>query len=170
MAIKQNSAGNPRKKYLPLTPRHSLAWKTKNDGRWHGMFTASSLAKRAGTTVRTIQYYDRIGLFPPTERTENGYRLYDEAAASKLMEILLYREVGFSLEDIAKLFSASAEEWNRMLDCQIEKLRQEREQLTDRIAMIRRMRESGPEAVKEYFKKIETEEEKVCIVQTAEQN
>lgn len=64
------------------------------------MMTVRELAKIAGVTPRTIQYYDAIGLLPSTERNENGYRKYDESVLPRLFEIMTYKELGFQLEEI----------------------------------------------------------------------
>ena len=44
------------------------------------MMTVHEVSKLTGISIRTLQYYDKIGLFPPAEYTEAGYRLYDEFA------------------------------------------------------------------------------------------
>jgi DNA-binding transcriptional MerR regulator len=59
------------------------------------------LARLAGVSVRTLHYYDEIGLLKPTERSASGYRRYDAAAVARLHRILVYRELGFELERIA---------------------------------------------------------------------
>ena len=44
------------------------------------MKTVSEISKQTGVSVRTLHYYDAIGLLPPASVTEAGYRLYDDAA------------------------------------------------------------------------------------------
>lgn len=61
----------------------------------------SEIAKRSGVTVRTLQYYDSIGLLKPSEVSESGYRYYDEKAFGELKRILHYKELGFPLREIA---------------------------------------------------------------------
>ncbi|MBF8194385.1 MerR family transcriptional regulator [Nonomuraea sp. K274] len=58
-------------------------------------------ARLAGITVRTLHHYDEIGLLAPGERTHAGYRRYTDADLVRLQQILLYRELGFPLEEIA---------------------------------------------------------------------
>lgn len=53
------------------------------------MMTVHEVSRRTGVSVRTLQYYDKMGLLPPTARTEAGYRLYDDAALERLQQILL---------------------------------------------------------------------------------
>ncbi|HMT20309.1 MAG TPA: MerR family transcriptional regulator [Promineifilum sp.] len=63
-------------------------------------YTVKQLADLAGVTARTLHYYDEIGLLPPSCVAENGYRRYDDAAVLRLQQVLFYRELGLSLNDI----------------------------------------------------------------------
>ena len=60
------------------------------------MMTVNEVSKLTGVSIRTLQYYDKIGLLQPTGYTQAGYRLYDDTALEKLQQILLFRELGFS--------------------------------------------------------------------------
>jgi MerR family transcriptional regulator, thiopeptide resistance regulator len=64
------------------------------------------VAALAGITVRTLHHYDRIGLLTPSERTATGYRRYTPADLDRLHRVLVYRELGFSLEEVATLLDA----------------------------------------------------------------
>ncbi|MBB6174448.1 DNA-binding transcriptional MerR regulator [Nocardiopsis mwathae] len=64
------------------------------------------VARIVKVTVRTLHHYDEIGLLSPGARSAAGYRLYDDADLDRLHRILGYRELGFSLEDIAALLDA----------------------------------------------------------------
>ena len=69
--------------------------------------TISEMAKLSGVSVRTLHYYDEIGLLKPSEViSETGYRYYDEDSLAKLQQILFYRELDFSLKEIVKLMEA----------------------------------------------------------------
>ena len=61
------------------------------------------VAALAGVTVRTLHHYDRIGLLSPSGRTSAGYRQYAPADLDRLHSVLLYRALGFSLEEVATL-------------------------------------------------------------------
>jgi DNA-binding transcriptional MerR regulator len=61
------------------------------------------VAALAGVTVRTLHHYDRIGLLSPSGRTAAGYRRYSAADLDRLHQVLLYRELGFPLEEVATL-------------------------------------------------------------------
>lgn len=58
------------------------------------------MAKKTGVTVRTLQYYDSIGLLKPAEVSESGYRYYDEHSLKELRRILHYKELGFPLREL----------------------------------------------------------------------
>jgi DNA-binding transcriptional MerR regulator len=64
------------------------------------MYTVKRLAKLAGVSVRSLHYYDQIGLLKPSELGGNGYRYYEVEAVLKLQQILFYRELDMSLKEI----------------------------------------------------------------------
>jgi MerR family transcriptional regulator, thiopeptide resistance regulator len=66
-------------------------------------YTVGKVAQLAGVTVRTLHHYDEIGLLSPSDRTNAGYRRYDDADLERLQQILFYRELGFPLEEIATI-------------------------------------------------------------------
>ncbi|KAA3643483.1 MAG: MerR family transcriptional regulator [Chloroflexi bacterium] len=66
-------------------------------------YAVKQLAELAGVSVRTLHYYDEIGLLEPSSYGGNGYRQYNEEALFRLQQILFYRELDFSLSDIAKV-------------------------------------------------------------------
>lgn len=64
-------------------------------------------AEQIGVSVRTLHYYDEIGLLKPSEvDAQNGYRFYDESSLERMQEILFYRELDFSLRTIAQILSS----------------------------------------------------------------
>lgn len=67
------------------------------------MRTTSQVARLTGISVRTLQYYDEIGLLKPSGLTASGYRLYDDNALQQLQQILFFKELGFSLKDIKEI-------------------------------------------------------------------
>lgn len=69
-------------------------------------YTVHSLAKLAGISVRTLQYYDSIGLLKPSKRTDADYRIYMDKDLLKLQQILFYRELDFPLEDIKNMVNS----------------------------------------------------------------
>jgi MerR family transcriptional regulator, thiopeptide resistance regulator len=69
-----------------------------------------AVAKATGLTVRTLHHYDAIGLLRPTERSEAGYRLYDEADLRRLYRIIAMRGMGFPLETIGRALDHQGED------------------------------------------------------------
>jgi len=68
-------------------------------------YSVGQVATLAGVTVRTLHHYDEIGLLTPADRSVTGYRRYDDEDLQRLQEIMFYRELGFSLEEITDLVS-----------------------------------------------------------------
>jgi MerR family transcriptional regulator, thiopeptide resistance regulator len=69
----------------------------------NGGMSVGDTAALAGVTVRTLHHYDRIGLLSPSERTAAGYRRYTPSDLDRLHRVLVYRELGFPLEEVATL-------------------------------------------------------------------
>jgi DNA-binding transcriptional MerR regulator len=66
-------------------------------------YRVKDVARLARVTVRTLHHYDEIGLLRPSSRTESGYRLYGEDDLHRLHQILLWRELGFPLEEVRRI-------------------------------------------------------------------
>ena len=107
------------------------------------MMTVHQVSKLTGVTVRALQYYDRIGLLPPASCTEAGYRLYDDAALERLQQIMLFRELEFSLRDIRTILDSPDFDRKKALAQQAELLELKRERLDGLIALAREMEEGG---------------------------
>ena len=103
------------------------------------MMTVAQVSKRTGVSVRTLHHYDQIGLLKPTEVTEAGYRLYDDAALDKLYMILVYRELGLSLNEIGSILDAPDYDRNRVLEHQIQLMQERIDKLQNRISFARGM-------------------------------
>ena len=112
------------------------------------MMTVHEVSKLTGISIRTLQYYDKIGLFPPAEYTEAGYRLYDEKALSRLQIILLFRELEFPLKDIKGIIDSPDFDRNKALEQQIKLLEMKKEHLENLILLARRMKLLGVKYMK----------------------
>ena len=97
------------------------------------MMTVNEVSKLTGVSIRTLQYYDKIGLLHPAKYTEAGYRLYDDAALEKLQQILLFRELEFPLKDIKKIISSPDFDRSKALEQQIELLQLKKEHIENLI-------------------------------------
>jgi len=71
-----------------------------------GYMKVDELAKKAGVTVRTLQFYDKEGLLSPSAESEGGFRLYTDKDYVKLMQILMMKRLGFPLREITKRISS----------------------------------------------------------------
>ena len=97
------------------------------------MMTLNEVSKLTGVSIRTLQYYDKIGLLHPAKYTEAGYRLYDDAALETLQQILLFRELEFSLKDIKEIISSPDFDRSKALEQQIELLKLKKEHIENLI-------------------------------------
>ena len=70
------------------------------------MRTVKEVSKLTGVSVRTLHYYDAIGLLEPTKVTDTGYRMYDDTSLSRLQNILLFRELQFPLKEIKEILDS----------------------------------------------------------------
>ena len=93
-------------------------------------------AALTGVTVRTLHYYDKIGLLKPSQVTEAGYRLYDDAALGKLQQILFFKELDFPLCDIKEIMTNPRYDKKEALLKQKELLLQKRDRLDGLIKLV----------------------------------
>ncbi len=91
--------------------------------------TVKQVSELSGVSIRTLQYYDNIGLLTPSERTEAGYRLYEEEQLATLQEILLFRELEFPLKEIKAILESPAHDREKALRQQVELLTLKKERL-----------------------------------------
>ena len=101
------------------------------------MMTVNEVSKRTGVSIRTLQYYDKIGLLKPAEYTKSGYRLYDDAALEMLQQILLFKELEFTLKEIREILSRPDYDRNKALEQQITLLTMKKEHLENLIDFAR---------------------------------
>ena len=107
------------------------------------MMTVNEVSKLTGVSIRTLQYYDNIGLLKPAEYTESGYRLYDDAALERLQQILLFRELEFPLKDIKDIINRSDFDKNKALEQQIGLLELRKEHIENLITMCHDLKKRG---------------------------
>jgi DNA-binding transcriptional MerR regulator len=68
--------------------------------------TVNQVAKLSGVSIRTLHWYDKIGLLCPAKVTDAGYRLYGDEELERLQQILFFRELGFELKDIKAILDS----------------------------------------------------------------
>src|SRR5690606_41011206 len=69
--------------------------------------TVGQAAEQTGVLFRSLHHHDEIGQLRPSGRTASGYRLYTAADLERMQQIVLYRRLGFSLEEVAELLADS---------------------------------------------------------------
>ena len=100
------------------------------------MKTVKDVSEITGISIRTLRYYDEIGLLKPTKLTEAGYRLYDNKAVEKLQEIMFFRELEIPLIDIKKIMDNPNYDKEQALLTQKSLLEQKRNRLNGIIELI----------------------------------
>ena len=99
------------------------------------MMTVHEVSEISGLSVRTLHHYDKIGLFRPSAHSDAGYRLYDDASLERLLFIMLYRMLGFPLEEIKSILDSRHYDRNAALRQQIEMLTAKKEHLENMITL-----------------------------------
>lgn len=97
------------------------------------MMTVHEVSRLAGVSIRTLQYYDKIGLLCPTGYTDAGYRLYDDTDLERLQHILLFRELEFPLKEIKAILNSPDFDRSKALEQQIKLLQLKKEHIENLI-------------------------------------
>lgn len=129
----------------------------------------NEVAKLTGVSVRTLHYYDEIGLLHPDEVTESGYRLYHTEALEKLQQILFFRELGFALKEIQKILNNPAFNRTEALENHKKLLLLKRGRLDDLIALVNRTLKGESEMSFKEFDMTEIEAAQVEYAKEAEE-
>lgn len=102
----------------------------------HHFYHTSEFAGMASVSVRTLRFYDRVGLLSPTSYTEAGYRLYTDSDFLRLQQILALKFLGFSLDEIKRCLQVGPTALREALALQKAMMQERREQLDAVIAAI----------------------------------
>jgi DNA-binding transcriptional MerR regulator len=105
--------------------------------------TVKEVSSLTGVSIRTLHYYDQIGLLHPSEITEAGYRKYSEMELARLQQILLFRELEFPLKDIRAILESPDFDQKKALDQQIRLLNLKKEHLDALILLAREIKSAG---------------------------
>ncbi|MCZ8522923.1 MULTISPECIES: MerR family transcriptional regulator [Paenibacillus] len=118
------------------------------------------LAKLTGLTVRTLRFYDQIGLFSPSGHSDHGHRLYYEADIKQLHQILSLKDLGLSLEEIHSVLKGHTYTPSHIVDIQIERVRSNMKNQQKLLAELERVAEQmnheDPPSVDEFISLLET--------------
>lgn len=107
------------------------------------MRTVKEVASLTGVSVRTLQYYDEIGVFKPTRVTDAGYRLYDDEALNTLQQVLFFRELDFPLKDIRSIMEKPDYDRLEAFKKQKELLRAKRDRLDRLLELLGKLEKGG---------------------------
>lgn len=107
------------------------------------MYTVKEVNRRTGVSVRALHHYDKTGLLKPSGLTSSGYRLYDDTALQRLHSILMFREVGFSLNEIKEFLDSPDFDSDEALGQQIKLLELQMDRIGKMISLAREMRKKG---------------------------
>ena len=107
------------------------------------MMTVHEVSRLSGVSIRTLQYYDSIGLLKPSDYTESGYRLYDDTALERLQMILLFRELEFPLKEIQTIIESPCFDRKKALEQQIQLLMLKKEHIENLISLARGIKDTG---------------------------
>lgn len=99
-------------------------------------YSVSQAARLAGVSVRTLRWYDEIGLLKPTEVTPAGYRFYGEETMARLQQILFYRELGVPLEQVGRILTAPDNDRAEALQKHRKLLLMKRQRLDDMLRLV----------------------------------
>ena len=111
------------------------------------MMSVKKISELTGISIRTLHYYDEIGLLKPTEISDSGYRYYDEKALERLQQILLFKELEFPLKEIKSIIDSPDYNREEALERQIEMLTLKKEHLENVILFARGIKLWGVKAV-----------------------
>lgn len=92
-------------------------------------YTVNKLAKMSGISTRTLRYYDEIGLLSPERISSNGYRIYGQLQVDLLQQILFFRELGMSLEEIKEIIYSKTFNRTKALENHLSALCRKKEHL-----------------------------------------
>jgi DNA-binding transcriptional MerR regulator len=122
------------------------------------MRTVKEISDLTGISVRTLHYYDEIGLLKPTDKSEAGYRLYDDKALETLRSILFFREFDIPLKEIKTVMENPALERNQILQMQRKMLVTKKERMERLIDSIDRILKGDNKVDFAVFSRTEIEE------------
>ena len=122
------------------------------------MMTVKEVSEITGISVRTLHYYDEIGLLTPSGKSEAGYRLYDEKALDRLRQILFFREFDLPLKEIKAVMENPSLDKNEILQMQRRMLLRKKERMERLIASIDRLLRGEERMDFEVFSRREMEE------------
>jgi DNA-binding transcriptional MerR regulator len=116
------------------------------------------LAQRAGVSIRTLHYYDEIGLLSPSHHSTAGHRIYDVGEITRLQQICSLRQLGFSLVEIQDMLASKSYSPLRVVEMHLARAKEqiaEQQQLCDRLETLAQSMRTRKISVDQLIKTIE---------------
>lgn len=142
-----NRRSGPRQYHPPNQQRPMPAMRSQKTKQAPARtYTVTEVAARCHLSVRALHHYDAIGLLCPSRRSAANYRLYDDQDLLRLQQILIYRELGLSLDAVAQLLDAEPAAREQVLQTQRAALLAQQERLQAMLQMV----DANLNAIKEH--------------------
>lgn len=123
------------------------------------LWKVGELARQTGVSVRTLHHYDKIGLLCPAQRSESGYRLYEQSDIVRLGQIKSLRHMGFSLEEVRTFLTRDNWSPQHVVQLHLAQLKKQialQQKLCDRLEILEaRLQTRQDVSAEEFIKMIE---------------
>ncbi len=126
----------------------AITWQGRAEASRSAAWKVGELAQRTGLSVRTLHYYDEIGLLSPSQRTDSGHRLYTAGDVVRLQRIKSLRALGFTLREVKGCLDGTDFPLRRVIGLHLSRLRERIElqrRLCDRLEEVADRLGSGEE-------------------------
>ncbi|GEM_PF-6895158 len=140
-----------------LTPRNVMELQFLQEDN-EEMKSAREVSEMLGVSKRTLQYYNEIGLVKPSKIEDStGYWKYGARKVERLKEVMVLRELGYTLKEIKKALSTVDFDLQESLDGKIAGLEQEREAIGERIKLARKVKACGREGLRYMWEELDSQ-------------
>ncbi|HEU4390473.1 MAG TPA: MerR family transcriptional regulator, partial [Blastocatellia bacterium] len=89
------------------------------------LWKVGELARETGLSIRTLHYYDEIGLLQPSHKTDSGHRLYTSRDVERIQQIVSLKQLGFPLDEIRDMLNRADFSPLRVVEMHLERLREQ---------------------------------------------
>ena len=125
----------------------------------NALWKVGDLARETGLSIRTLHYYDEIGLLEPSHKTDSGHRLYTSRDIERIQQIISLKQLGFPLLEIREMLNRGDFSPLRVIEMHLERLREQvklQQQACERLeAIARKLQRSEDVSVEQFLKTIE---------------
>jgi DNA-binding transcriptional MerR regulator len=122
----------------------------------HGLWKVGELARETGLSIRTLHYYDEIGLLQPSHKTDSGHRLYTLSDIERIQQVVSLKQLGFPLDEIRDMLNRPHFSPLRVIEMHLTRLREQvklQQEICERLEAIARKLERSQDVTAEQFLK-----------------